>query len=219
MYCIWIFSNKLDLNPETSFNYNILRSSYDNPNEWCLCYKCVLALASALAFSSVVNSDRKWFHNLEHHLLMTLESSFTCPLCPPALYCGCLQHLLLLKWPFYKLICLFEQSTLLRYLWKSTRPDQERSFISLAPWLVDRQSRGRGSDGHDPGGGGWHRGHQWGLRVGLSQRLQLDVLLVFDLPAVPFNSFIRHWRSSESKLERWSEVTRRATLRCFPIPT
>jgi hypothetical protein len=35
----------------------------------------------ALAFSSVVNYYHKWWHNLEHHLLMMLEASFTIIMC------------------------------------------------------------------------------------------------------------------------------------------
>jgi hypothetical protein len=44
---------------------NILRSSYDDRHEWCLWGNCVLDFTLALA--SVINYDRKWCHNMEHH--------------------------------------------------------------------------------------------------------------------------------------------------------
>jgi hypothetical protein len=41
--------------------------------------KSVLALAVAMA--SVINCDHKWHLTLEHHLLTTLEESFTMVIC------------------------------------------------------------------------------------------------------------------------------------------
>jgi len=41
--------------------------------KWCLYYKCAYDHNWALA--SVVNYDRKWRYNLEHHLLTTLGAS------------------------------------------------------------------------------------------------------------------------------------------------
>ncbi len=49
----------------------------------CLYYKCVKAfvIPSALFLASVVNYHHKWCHNLEDHLLTTLESSFVVIIC------------------------------------------------------------------------------------------------------------------------------------------
>jgi hypothetical protein len=40
-----------------------------------------ILLALALELASVISYDCKWSHNLEHHLLMTLEVSFTIVVC------------------------------------------------------------------------------------------------------------------------------------------
>ncbi len=61
MCCIWNFSNKLNLNQETSSYYTIN--------------------ALALALDSVIKYAQKWRHSLERHLLATLEMSFTTVIC------------------------------------------------------------------------------------------------------------------------------------------
>ncbi len=49
-------------------------------------YKTMITIVSyapnlALALAGVINYDYKWRHNLERHLLMKLEASFTIIMC------------------------------------------------------------------------------------------------------------------------------------------
>jgi hypothetical protein len=57
-----------------------------NHNDHGLHHKTTIMIVSyapnlALALASVINYDCKWCRNLEHHLLKTLEASFTIVMC------------------------------------------------------------------------------------------------------------------------------------------
>ncbi len=63
-----------------------------------------LVLALALALASVISYDHQWCCNVEHHLLMTLASSFTIVLC---LWCMPLYFFLCVYSFVLHYVCLF----------------------------------------------------------------------------------------------------------------
>ena len=78
----WIFNDipkKFYMTNSMAWTVTKFRPSYDDRHKWRLYYNCVLALA--LAIASVTIYNHKWSNNLEHHLLTTLESSFTIVIC------------------------------------------------------------------------------------------------------------------------------------------